>query len=135
DEFNRYYVWPLRLAEKGLWRYVVHLLGDYNNGVRYEDALLLLGPYEMAQPMASRWLGSGLRRMLPQPAKRYLRQLKNRVKSRTPANSGMRALRAKIDQLRDLLSKVTLPKGDAWTKYYEEFPKHGQGYEQSDEWN
>src|ERR1700731_3582072 len=73
DEFKRYYLWPLQLAKKGLWRYVIYLFGNYNNGVQYGDALLLLGPSELAKSAAfferaGIWLGEGLRRTLPEPA-------------------------------------------------------------------
>jgi len=130
DEFNRYYFWPLRLAKKGLWRYVIYFFGDYNKGVRYGDALLLLGSRELGQSMtlfsaAKTLLGSGIRR-LPEPAKRHLRRLRS-VTSPLAPSLAANDLRTKIDQLRRSLSEVALPKGDDW--------KHGRSTERFDDWN
>jgi len=130
DEFNRYYLWPLRLAKKGLWRYVIYFFGDYNNGVRYGDARLLLGSRELGQSLAlfsaaKTLLGSGLRR-LPEPAKRHLRRLRS-VRLELAPRLDVFDLRTKIDQLRRSLSEVALPKADDW--------KHGRSNEQFNDWN
>lgn len=140
DEFNRYYLWPLILAKKGLWRYVINLFGNYNSGVLYGDALLLLGPSELTKSTTlfeaiGIWLGEGLKGALPESAKIHLRRFRNRVKSRMVAKLSVADLGTQVRHLRELLSAVQLPKGDGWTRYYEEFPKHGQGFDQSLDWN
>lgn len=140
NEFDRYYLWPLLLAKVGLWRYAIYLLSDYNNGVRYEDALLLLGPKVMATSASAlnateTYLRAAIRRMLPKRAKDYLGRLRTGPKPARRPKLTVQDLRIRISKLRVSLSKIELPSGNGWTKYYEEFPKHGHSCEQTAEWN
>jgi len=131
-DFNRYYLWPLQLAEKGLWRYVVHLFSDKSKGVTYEDAVLL----GVAHPRTSRALihtvkklfRSSLARMLPEKVKRYLQRCQNNRKPTCPD------LRAQIDQLRTALLTVRLPTCRA-TACNNSFRPHGHDFNDIGEWN
>ena len=135
NEFHRYYIWPLQLAKKGLWRYVIYLVGDFNHAVQYDDALLLLGPRELARsatfPGRARiWPGEFLRRTLPESVNKYLRRLGIGVKA-PAAKPSATDLRVRIDDLRASLSGVKLPKSDRWAKYYEE----SQTFDRLNDWN
>jgi hypothetical protein len=139
DEFNRYYFWPLQLAKKGLWHYVVHLFGDYNNGVRHGDYLLLSGRSDFAQTrglfkQTARALGSDLKAILPESIKVHLRRLKPGQTSQRLEEPPRENLRNEIERLRASLSEITLPATHPWARYYEEFPQHGHSFDQTKNW-
>ncbi len=131
-DFNRYYLWPLQLGEKGLWRYVVHLFSDKSKGVTYEDAVLL-GVVNSHEPsiiiqQAKKRLRSLLARTLPEKLKRYLQRRQNARKPISPD------LRAQIDKLRTALLAVRLPTCCATTCNHA-FPRHADDLNDMGEWN
>jgi len=122
-EFHSYYIWPLQLAGKGLWRYVVYLVGDFNRALQYEDVLLLLGPRELARPATS----TGI-------VDKYLRRFRAGAKRGRASRGNATDLRLTIDNLRASLSGLKLPKKESQSTCAK-FPMDRQTFDQSNDWN